>query len=138
MLAAASEPATVGASTMESSSRGDCAVSREAVPNRWATSLKAVSHEAARSYKAAGIGPSVISVSPAVVPRACADKDSASKPVRTIVAVGRASIRIVGVIAVSASWRASHIAWADAHSNANPDSRPHDDRSLRISERHSQ
>jgi hypothetical protein len=113
------------------------------VSNRGTTSLKstsskAVSSKAARSCKAAGIGPSVVSVSPAVVPGACADKDSADKIVRAVVTVGRASIRIVGVIAISASWRASHIAGADADSNAYSNSCTHDDRSLRISERHSQ
>ncbi len=132
MLAAAAESATMESTTVEPSTRGDGAVSHKAVPNRWTASLKAVSH------KSASIGVSIISMSPAVVPRARADKDSAGKPVRAIVAVGCASIRIIRVIAVSASWRASHIARANAHSDTYSNSRPHDDRSLRISERHGQ
>jgi len=142
-LASATGSATVEASAaVESATRGDCAVSREAVPNRAAsfkaTPSKAPSGEAARTCKSAGIRPSPTCMSPAaVVPGACADKDSAREPARTVIAIRCASIWIVGIVPVSASWRSRDIAGADADSNAYSNS-CHDDRSLRVSERHSQ
>jgi hypothetical protein len=38
------------------------------------------------------------------VPRAYADKDSADKPLRTVIAIGSACVRIVRVVAPAANW----------------------------------
>ena len=115
LLASAAEPSAVDC---------DRAASFKAAPNCRTT-----------TRKAAGVGASVIWMSPAVVPGACADKDPAREPAWAIVAVGRASIRIVRVIAVGADGRASY---ADSNSNAHADPRSDYDRSLRIRERHGQ
>ena len=54
-----------------------------------------------------------------VEPRAGADEDAADEVVRTVVAVGRACVRIVAVVTVSAGgrWpdRAVHRTYSDAH-----------------------
>src|SRR5208282_5664922 len=81
--------------------------------------------------KAASVRPSVISVSPAVIPGPGADKDAAREPARAIVAIGCASIRSVRVIAVSANRWASHDTDA-ADSDSDSDLR------LRVRERHGQ
>jgi hypothetical protein len=133
LLAAAAGPSME--STAEAS---DGAAPFEAAPNRRTMSIKTTSLKPASlksavkvAIKAATVVASVIWISPAVVPGASADKDPAHEPVRTIVAIGRASIRIVRVIAVSADRRASNItAEADPHSDP--------DLSLRIRERQRQ
>src|SRR5579859_948499 len=68
-------------------------------------------------------------MSPAVVPRACADKDPVHKPGRPVIPVRRASIRIVRVIPIVANRRARHIAGTNADANADSDL------SLRIGQR---
>src|SRR6266852_5281625 len=100
----------------------------EAVPLKTAPLKSAI--------KAATVGASIIWMSPSVVPGACTDKDPVSEPARAIVAVGRASIRIVRVIAVSANRRSSHVAIAGAGAEA--DSHSDSDLSLRISKRQRQ
>lgn len=57
--------------------------------------------------------PTVVSaMSPApVVPGSGADKDSACKPLWAIEAVRRASIRVIGIVAVRAYRRTAHISW---------------------------
>jgi len=112
----------------------------EAGPNRLTVSIKTTSIKTS-SFKAASlesavkvatiVAASVVWMSPAVVPGASADKDPVHEPVRTVVAVGRATIRIVRVIAVSTDRRASHIT---AEANADSDS----DLSLRIRKRQRQ
>jgi hypothetical protein len=47
----------------------------------------------------------VISMPTPAIPGTCTDKDAADKPVRTIIAVRRASIRIIGVITPGANRR---------------------------------
>jgi len=81
------------------------------------------------AFKAATVGASFIAMSPTVEPGACADEDSARKVARPIVAIWRACIRVVGVIAVRANRRTCHIT-SDANSNH--------DRSLRVSNRQGQ
>jgi hypothetical protein len=100
-----------------------CTVSNKAASCE-TTSLKTV------SVKAARVGAS-ISMSPAVIPRACADEDAAREPAWAIESIGRASIGIIWVIAVGADWWASHN--ADA-----ADSDSDSDLSLRVRERHGQ
>src|SRR6266852_8815378 len=103
----------------------------EAVPLK-TTPLKSASLKSA--IKAATVVASVIWTTPSVVPGACADKDPVSEPARAIVAVGRASIRIVWVISVSADRRSSHVAIAGAEADSHSDP----DLSLRISKRQRQ
>jgi hypothetical protein len=54
----------------------------------------------------------------AVIPRAGADKDSAYEPLRTIVAIGRAGVWIIGVIAIGACWAYVAVPGADADANS--------------------
>src|SRR6266404_8106139 len=134
LLAAAAGPsveATAGAA--------DGAAPCEAAPNRLTVSIKTTSIKAA-SFKPASlesaikvatiVAASVIWMSP-TVPGTSADKDPIREPARSIVAVGRATIRIVRVISVRADRRASYIA---AKANAHSDS----DLSLRVRERQRQ
>ncbi len=117
----------------------DGAAPCETASDRRAMSIKTTSIKAA-SFKPASlesaikvatiVAASVVWMSPAV-PGACADKDPIREPTRTVVAVGRAAIRIVRVITISADWRASDIA---AKANAHSDS----DLSLRICKRQRQ
>jgi len=77
-------------------------------------------------------------VSPiAVVPRAGTDEDSADEPVRTVVAVGRAGVRRIVVVAVGANRSWSDYRWAhsDCH-GSNSDS--HTDLRLRRCRRNHQ
>ena len=102
---------------METAVRADYrAACREAPCNHRTTT-----HEATRTHKSASIGPWIEWTSPAVVPGASADKDSVREPARTVVAVRRATIRRVRVIAVSADRRPTH---------SNDDAHPDNDRSL--------
>src|SRR5713101_2888605 len=94
----------------------------EAVPLK-TTPLKSASLRPASLKSAVKVATVVASViiwvSPAVVPGPSADKDPVREPARTVVAVGRATIRIVRVITISADWRASDIAAkANAHSDS--------------------
>src|SRR5580692_9305394 len=55
----------------------------------------------------------------AVIPRPCANEDAAHEPSRPIVAIRRARVRIIGVIAVGACRCRTHV--ARAHANAHCD-----------------
>src|ERR1700676_3797869 len=85
------------------------------------TSLKTTSLKSAIKV-ATVVAASVIWMSPAV-PGTCADKDPVREPTRTVVAVGRATIRIIRVITVSADRRTSHIA-AEANTHSDSDLSP--------------
>src|SRR5262249_43956731 len=54
-----------------------------------------------------------------VIPRASPDEDAIRKPLRTIVAIGRASVRIISIISVCA-YRRTHVRRADANAYYNP------------------
>jgi hypothetical protein len=54
---------------------------------------------------------------PAVEPRARADEHATDEPIRPVVAVGRAGVRIIIVVAVSANRRACNHGRADAYAN---------------------
>jgi hypothetical protein len=115
----------------------DGAAPFEATPNRRTVSIKATSLKPVLKaatfksvLKAATVGPSVIWTSPAI-PGTSADKDPVREPAWTVVTVGRATIRIVLVIPISADRRTSRIA---AEANAHSDS----DLSLRIRKRQRQ
>ena len=124
LLAAAS-----GFSMEPSAEASDRAAPFEAAPNRRSVSLETVSIKTTplkatslkpaslkSVLKAATVGPAVIRTSPAV-PGTSADKDPVREPARTVVTVGRATIRIVRVITIRADRRASHIA---AEANPTP------------------
>src|SRR5208282_4501367 len=64
-----------------------------------AATHRTTTHKAARSRKSASVGPSVISVSPAVIPGAGADKDAAREPPGAMVAGGREGIGGAGEMA---------------------------------------
>jgi len=81
-----------------------------------ATSLKTASH-IAMSIVAASVGTSVIRMSPAVIPGACADEDPVREPAWAVISIGSAIVRIIRVIAVRADWRSSHIS-AEADSDS--------------------
>ena len=57
----------------------------------------------------------------AVEPRSGANEDPANKPIRSVVAVGRARVRIIVVISVRANRRSTdyHRAHTDSHRNPN-------------------
>jgi hypothetical protein len=84
----------------------------------------------------------VISAAPAmapvsVIPRACTDKYAVYKPVRTVVAVRRAGIRIVVIVSIGAHRRTCRIRGTDPNTHRpNPDSNTN--LRLRIRERHHQ
>src|SRR6266446_4231078 len=133
VLAAAAGP------SMESSAETFASAAPfEAAPNRRTTSTKTMPNKTtslkSASFisviKVATVVASVIWTIPAV-PGASADKDPVREPTRSIVAVGRATIRIVRVITIRADRRASYIA---AKANAHSDS----DLSLRVRERQRQ
>ena len=99
-----------------------------------ASALKPAAYITA-AFKAATVGASIVAMSPAVEPGACADEYSAYKVAWTIVSIGCTRIRIVRVIAVGADRRTGHVA-SDADSNPDPGS--NDDRSLRVRDGQSQ
>ena len=51
----------------------------------------------------------IVAVSVAVEPRSSSDEDTAYEPVRTVIAVGCASVRIIVIVAVFANWRGAVI-----------------------------
>src|SRR5712671_2861241 len=112
--------AAAGSPMEPTAEASDGAAPFEAAPLHSTTSLKTTSLKPASVKSAIKVATivaaSVIWTSPAV-PGACADEDPTREPTRTVVAVGRATIRIVRVITIRADRRASHIAAeANAHS----------------------
>jgi hypothetical protein len=99
----------------------------EAAASAEATSLEAPTFKAATaetaSLEAAAVAASVVAVSTAaviaVVPRAGADKDATHKVVWTVVAVRRARIWGIPVVAVGANWSRSYITGTDSNANGN-------------------
>jgi len=56
----------------------------------------------------------------AVVPRTGTDKDATEEPLRTIVAVGRAGIRIITIVAIRTNRRGTNISGAYCNPKGNP------------------
>src|SRR5258707_5362619 len=108
--------AAAGPSVEPTAGAADGAAPCEAASNRLTVSIKTTSIKAA-SFKPASlesaikvatiVAASVIWMSPAV-PGACADKDPVREPARSIVAGGRATIRIVLGITISADRPTGH------------------------------
>jgi hypothetical protein len=76
------------------------------------------------------ITPATPTASAPAIPWAGANEYATRKPARSVVAVRRAGIRRVIVIAVIAHWRSAHIAWAHPYS--------HTDLRLRVRQRQHQ
>jgi hypothetical protein len=70
------------------------------------TTIVSATHIAARDVGVAARIVAAVTVIPTVVPRARSDEDAVSKPLRPVVAIGSARVRIVSVIAVRAHRRA--------------------------------
>jgi len=80
-------------------------------------------------------GPSIVAASvPAVVPRPRADKHAPYEPVRPIVAVRRARIRVIWVVSIRANRRGANPGIHRAYSNPNS----HSDLRLRVARAHKQ
>jgi len=60
------------------------------------------------------------SIEATMEPRASAYEDAAGEPARTVIAVGRARVRVIRVVAVGADGSWSDVAWADSHAHDNP------------------
>jgi hypothetical protein len=60
------------------------------------------------------------SIEATMEPRASAYEDAAGEPARTVIAVGRACVRVIRVVAVGAEGSWSDVAWADSHAHDNP------------------
>jgi len=67
--------------------------------------------------------PAIVAAAPAVIPRACADKHAAYEVIRPIVAVRRASVGVIPVVAIIANGRSANPGVHRANSNAHPDLR---------------
>jgi hypothetical protein len=69
-----------------------------------------------------------------VIPRPCADKHAAYEPVRPIVAVRRARIRVIPIVSIRANGRSANpgIHRADSDPNSHPNLR------LRVARAHQQ
>ena len=115
--------ATVSAATVESTA---------ATVEIAATAMEAAS-DLAMSIEAVAIMPPIALVAPvamapisrasieaAMEPRAGTDEDAAGEPARTVIAVGRACVRVRRVVAVGADGSWSDVAWADSYSHDNP------------------
>src|SRR5258707_2502983 len=62
------------------------------------------------------VAAAVVAASVGVIPGAGSDEDAAGEPIRSVESVGRASVRIIVVVAISANWR-----WAVIGRGANSD-----------------
>jgi hypothetical protein len=56
----------------------------------------------------------------AMEPWARSDKNSSDEPIGAVVAVGRAAVRIIIIVAISTDWRRPYVRWS--HANADKDS----------------
>src|SRR5713226_6970792 len=77
-----------------------------------AIAAAAIIPAAAVAISAAVVAVSVI----AVIPGAGSDEDAAGEPIRSVESVGRAGVRVIVVVAISANWR-----WAVISGGANSD-----------------
>jgi len=56
----------------------------------------------------------------AVKPRAGADKDSPGEPIRTVVSVRRARVRIIVIVAVETGRRRFNVGWTESEADHDP------------------
>src|ERR1035438_7455725 len=117
-LAAAGEAASRGAASCEAMASFTPASNVTMVGR--ASALKPAASITA-AFKAATVGASIVAMSIAVEPGACADKSSARKVAWTVVSIGCTRIRIIRIVAVGADGRTGHVA-SDADPNSDPSS----------------
>jgi hypothetical protein len=132
-LAASPGPTTTvkSISTTSAWTSAAWAASFEAAIRDYMAAIEAASFKAASSETTSGVPavkPAAVSeaarikrTSEAVVPRASAYEDSAREPARTVVPVRRASIRIVGIVAIRTDRRSSHVTRPNADADSDPD-----------------
>jgi hypothetical protein len=115
---AANRPARISAASDESTSADEPASTRKPASADKATSAPTRAPSAASPVS--------------VIPGPGADEHSAYEPVRPVIAVRRASIRIIVVVSVRAHRWSANIARPESHPHSNPDLR------LRVSQRQHQ
>jgi hypothetical protein len=54
----------------------------------------------------------------AVIPGAGADEDSTYKPIRSVIAIGRARIWVIVVVSIVADWRGANVARTKSNAHA--------------------
>jgi hypothetical protein len=129
-------PSSTAAATVESaSSMESFSTAESAMGNRYlSTSFIATPRETVCNIPASNISAGTVSgvspesgaivsagperMSPAVVPGASSDENTACEPLWSVVSVWGASIRSIGVIAVGANGRPGNIARADANTDS--------------------
>jgi len=114
--------AAVDCTAMESAANGATPDNRRSASNKAAPNEAGASIESRPAIEAA----TPVAVAPSMEPRAGADEHAAHEPIRSVVAIGGAGIRIIPVIAVGANRRGANIGRTHAYSN---------DHSLRIRKR---
>jgi len=82
-----------------------------------AATVMPISAAAVVSTATVAISAAIVAMSVAVKPGSGADEDAACEPVRAVVAVGSAGIRIVIVVAIGTDGRGAVIGGADAHAD---------------------
>jgi len=82
-----------------------------------ATTVTTISAAAVVSTATVAISAAVVAMSVTMKPRSGADEDTACEPVRGVVAVGSAGVRIVIVVAIGANGRGAVIGGAYAHAD---------------------
>ena len=105
------------ASAMEAATTVESATALKSTVN-CGTTMEATYRSAsieARTPVEAGVTPVSRMPPIAVVPRACADEDATDKPIRTVVAIGRARVRRIRVIPIGANRRCANIGGTDSH-----------------------
>lgn len=134
LAAPAVEPAADSRSTMESATdscsatepaAGEPASCNNRPTTDWPANESAPAHKRMARIEAAAVE---AVIAPAMEPWACADEDAIHEVIRAPVAIRRAGVRSVRVIAVSANRGWSNHCRTDSHchgSNSNPDSHSH-------------
>jgi len=127
MTSATVTSASVTAATVETAAAGSASVEATSASSRKAAVGIATTPVTSASVGAVTIAPASSAIAPASsapaatpappVPRAGTDEHSATKPLRTVVAVGCAGIRIIIVIPVLTHRRPAHV--ARSHSDGN-------------------
>jgi hypothetical protein len=88
----------------------------------WASNVSAASITIARaSVVAAAIIAAVAVASAPSIPGARADEEAAGEPGWPVVAIGRAGVRVVAVVAIGAHWRSITVSPIDRASNSDAD-----------------
>lgn len=130
------------ASTMKSSATVEAAATAEAAATDVAATMEAATNSAASEVGGSasdGSGPEArpaeiagVAIKPrptikarvsikAMEPRTCSDENSAGEPTRPVVAIRRARIRVIRIVAVGAHRRRTNVGWiANPNTDHNP------------------